>query len=125
MSYDSLDFEDVEVPNAGWAKWDEVGRTYIGEFASYNVNGGRTYDGDPCDELVLIVGGENLRVTLDKGALRDAVQAANATHGDVVRIERTDDAESKSGRTYTTYKVSVARGAASASTADKDEPAGF
>lgn len=123
--YSDLEFEDVEVANGGWAKWEEVGTTYVGEFMAYNVNGGTTFDGDPCDELVLLVDDEQLRVTLDRGALRDAVQAAQPRHGDVLRIARGDDAESKGGRTYFTFDVAVARGAAKGSDGESSQPAGF
>lgn len=107
-----IEWEDVTVPQGTFVKWEE-GHAEAGWVVHYDPSdGGTTFDGDACG--VLVIDHHETRelrtVTLDKGALRDAVAAASPRVGMLVRIACTGSKESKAGRTYLTFGAQVARG---------------
>jgi len=111
-AYDDLDFEEVEVTGGGWFKFANVGDAVTGTVVQLDTGSGTTFDGDPCPELLLQTDdGELVRVTQDKGALRDAITAARLQVDDVAKVQRQSDKTSAAGRDYQTFKVYVARGA--------------
>jgi hypothetical protein len=110
----SIEWEDVTVPAGRFVKWEE-GHVETGWVVSYSPDtGATTYDGDPCGHLV--IDDKETRelhtIVLDKGALRDAVAAANPRDGLLMQVACTGTKESKAGRTYLTFGTKVAPGVA-------------
>lgn len=107
------DWEDVSVPSGTFVKWDEPGDSVTGWVVHYDPTaGGTTFDGDVCGVLVLddIETREMRTVTLDKGALKDAVAAASPVAGLLLRVtfDRMVPKKSGSGE-YKGFKVQVNR----------------
>jgi hypothetical protein len=109
-----IEWEDVTVPQGTFVKWEQ-GHSETGWVVHYDpAKGGTTFDGDECGVLVLDdKDTRELRtITLDKGALRDAVAAANPRDGLLMQVACTGTKESKAGRTYLTFGTKVAPGVA-------------
>lgn len=107
-----------EITTAGaFAKFSEPGDVYTGTVRNYHpTEGATTFDGDECGFVdIEDEDGELYRITLDKGALRDPIQAAarqrglDFINGTLMSVEYTGDRESKkTGRQYKYFTVKVA-----------------
>ncbi len=104
-------WEDVAVAPGNFVKWNAVGDQVTGWVVSYDATSGTTnFDGEECGCLVLddATTRELRTVTLDKGAIKDAVAAANPRTGLMMRITRTEDQKSKkTSYSYQTFAVQV------------------
>lgn len=108
MSKTDTEWEDVDVAPGNYVKWETVGDQVTGWVVSYTPTTGTTdFNGDECGLLVLDDNEtrELRSVTLDKGALKDAVAAASPTVGLLLRITHDRMIESKNGREYKGFKV--------------------
>ena len=108
----STDWEDVDVAPGNFVKWETPGDTVTGWVVTYNPTaGGTNFDGDECG--VLVIDDHETRelrtITLDKGALRDAVAAASPVVGLLMRVTHDRMIESKNGREYKGFRVQVNR----------------
>ncbi len=93
------EWEDVTVAPGNYVKWIDVGDQVTGWVVDYNATAGTTdFDGNECGVLVLDDNEtrELRTITLDKGALKDAVAAAVPKVGLLMRITHDRMIESKS-----------------------------
>ncbi len=101
-------WEAVATPAGNYVKWENVGDTVTGWVVTYTPTTGTTdFNGDECGLLVIDDNEtrELRSITLDKGALRDAVAAASPAPGLLLRISHDRMIESKNGREYKGFKV--------------------
>lgn len=108
-----IQWEEVEGAQGSFAKFETPGDTYMGTVVAYNATSGASdFDGNDCGYLVLEdTEGDLWTITLDKGALRDKVAAANPYPGLLIQVAFSGWAESKkTGRQYKTFSVKKAAG---------------
>ncbi len=82
-----------------YASFTEVGDSVVGVIKE--VREGKTYNGDPCPELVLEVGDEGDEVTLTAGQvmLKAALAEKAPQVGDKIRVVYSGTGDSRAGRT--------------------------
>ena len=105
-------WEDIETVGGNFVKFSEPGDGVTGVVVSWSPNtGGRTFDGDECGHIILQdADGDWMTVTLDKGALKDKVLAANPVPGNTMDIRHTEMKTAvKSGYSYKDFGVRIQR----------------
>lgn len=108
MTTTNDEWEDVATPAGNYVKWNNIGDSVTGWVVTYTPTSGTTdFNGDECG--LLVIDDHETRelrsITLDKGALKDAVAAASPTPGLMLRVTHDRMIESKNGREYKGFRV--------------------